>query len=74
MPGMSDEEMEGRETRSLICDDDDDDDDCTHIIVIVIKVRFSLCFFFFSGAPRLEGVFGSGGIAPSILHSGTRWR
>jgi hypothetical protein len=36
-----------------------------------VNVKLSLCF---NWALRHEGVLGSGGIAPRILHLGTRWR
>jgi hypothetical protein len=39
---------------------------------IKLKVKLSLCFF--NWAPRHEGVFRSGVIAPLILDLGSRWR
>jgi hypothetical protein len=35
-----------------------------------VKVNLSLCF---NWTPLHEGVLGSGGIAPRVLHLGTRW-
>jgi hypothetical protein len=36
------------------------------------KVKFFLCWIHY--APRLEDVYGSGGIDPHILNLSTRWR
>jgi hypothetical protein len=51
---------------------------CIHITVTPslakIKVKLSLCLFFFYWAPPHGGVLGSGRIAPRTLDFGTRWR
>jgi hypothetical protein len=41
--------------------------------MVQVKVKLSLCFIF-KWTPHHEGVLGSGGINPSILYLGTRWR
>jgi len=46
----------------------------THVLVLIFLTSVPCVLELLNQAPRHEGVLGSGGMAPRIIHLGARWR